>query len=63
MTKQEKKENCKTLKKSLDYKTLKRLLNKLDKEAQELINGGNSREKAEGYGMEAVIKAIKMKME
>jgi len=53
----------KTLKKDLNYKILKRLLNKLDKEAQELLDWGNSRENAEGYGMKTVIKAIKMKME
>jgi hypothetical protein len=36
-------------------KTLKDLLAKLNKQAQELIDWGNSKEKTEGYGMQKVI--------
>ena len=45
-------------KEKLDYKTLKDLFTELDKQAQELIDCGNSKEKAEGYGMKTVTKAI-----
>lgn len=45
-------------KEKLDYKTLKDLFGKLDEQAQELIDYGNSKEKAEGYGMKTVTKAI-----
>lgn len=39
-------------------KTLKDLLAELDEQAQELIDFGNSKEKAEGYGMQTVINVI-----
>lgn len=45
-------------KEKLDYKTLKNLFAELDEQAQELIDCGNSKEKAEGYGMKTVTKAI-----
>lgn len=45
-------------KEKLDYKTLKDLFAELDEQAQELIDCGNSKEKAEGYGMKTVTKAI-----
>ena len=41
-----------------DYKTLKDLFAQIDEQAQELINCGNSKEQAEGYGMQSVTKAI-----
>ena len=45
-------------KEKLDYKTLKDLFAELDEQAQELIDCGNSKEKAEGYGMQKVTTAI-----
>lgn len=45
-------------KEKLNYKTLKYLLKELDEQAQELIDYGNSKEKAEGFGMKNVTKAI-----
>jgi hypothetical protein len=45
-------------KEKLDYKTLKDLFAELDEQAQELINYGNSKEKAEGHGMKTVTKSI-----
>jgi hypothetical protein len=45
-------------KEQLDYKTLKDLFVQLDEQAQELIDCGNSKEKAEGYGMKIVTNAI-----
>lgn len=45
-------------KEKLEYKTLKDLFAELDEQAQELIDCGNSKEKAEGYGMQNVTKAI-----
>ena len=38
---------------------IKKLLKELTEQANELINYGNSREKAEGYGMQEVINDIK----
>jgi hypothetical protein len=38
---------------------LKDLLSELDEQAQELIDFGSSKEKAEGHGMKTVIKAIR----
>jgi len=46
------------IKTEIDHKTLKDLFAELDEQAQELIDFGNSKEKAEGYGMKNVIKAI-----
>jgi hypothetical protein len=40
-------------------KELEKTLIQLDEEAEELINNGNSREKAEGYGMKKVLKVLK----
>jgi len=37
---------------------LSRLLNELKEQAQELIELGNSNEKAEGYGMMKVIESV-----
>jgi hypothetical protein len=45
-------------KEKLEYKTLKNLFAELDEQAQELIDYGNSKEKAEGYGMKTAIKTI-----
>lgn len=45
-------------KEKLDYKTIKDLFIELDEQAQELIDYGNSKEKAEGYGMKNVTQAI-----
>jgi hypothetical protein len=45
-------------KQKLNYKTLKDLFLELDEQAHELINFGNSKEKAEGYGMQKVTTAI-----
>lgn len=39
-------------------KTLKDLFAELDEQAQELINLGDSKEKAEGYGMKKVTQSI-----
>lgn len=44
--------------KKLDYKTLKDLFTELDEQAQELIDFGDSKEKAKGYGMKTVTTAI-----
>jgi hypothetical protein len=45
-------------KEKLEYKTLKDLFVELDEHAEALIDFGNSKEKAEGYGMKTVTKAI-----
>ena len=45
-------------KENLDYKKLKDLFKELDEQANELIESGNSKEKAEGYGMQKVTNAI-----
>lgn len=45
-------------KEKLDFKTLKDLFLELDEQAEELISFGNSKEKAQGYGMKNVTKAI-----
>jgi hypothetical protein len=44
----------------IDYKTLKDLFAELDEQAKELIDCGDSKEKAEGYGMQKVTTAIYM---
>jgi succinate dehydrogenase flavin-adding protein (antitoxin of CptAB toxin-antitoxin module) len=41
-----------------ENKNLKELLKLLKEEAQELINLGNSNEKAQGYGMMKVIECV-----
>jgi hypothetical protein len=41
-------------------KTMRDLLIQLESEAQEEIEGGNSKEKAFGYGMKDVINRIKI---
>jgi hypothetical protein len=45
-------------KEKLEYKTLKDLFVELDEHAEELIDFGNSKEKAKGSGMKTVTKAI-----
>jgi len=45
-------------KEKLEYKTLKDLFVELDEHSEALIDFGNSKEKAEGYGMKTVTKAI-----
>lgn len=42
----------------MNNKTLKDLLAELDEQAQELIDLGDSKEKAEGHGMRTVTRAI-----
>ena len=42
----------------LDKKTLKDLFMELDEQANELIDFGSSKEKAEGYGMKKVTQSI-----
>jgi len=46
------------MKEKYDYKTLKDLFLELDEQAQELIDFGNSKEKAEGFGMKKVTSEI-----
>jgi hypothetical protein len=46
------------MKKDYDLKTLKDLFLELDEMAQELIDFGNSTEKAEGYDMKKVTEEI-----
>ena len=42
-----------------DYKTIKDLFAQLEEEANELIDYGNSKEIAQGYGMQKVINEIR----
>jgi len=46
------------MKEKFDYKTLKDLFLELEEQAQELIDLGNSKEKAEGLGMQKVMTKI-----
>ena len=41
---------------------MKKLLKELEEQATELLDGGDSREKAQGYGMMTVIGAMKRKL-
>jgi len=53
----------KMAKEKLEYKILKDLCAELDEQARELIDYGNSKEKAEGYGMKAVTKVIELNLQ